>query len=54
MNRKRARFTPLAEFENLLNIRSINQVTQNYGPNWLRPTSIQRGRQIRFGIQVRY
>jgi hypothetical protein len=50
----RTRVIPLAEFDNIFNIRSINAVTQNYGSNWLRPTSVQRGRNIRFGIQVRY
>jgi hypothetical protein len=50
----RMRIAPLAEFDNLFNIRSINAVTQNYGSNWLRPTSIQRGRNIRFGIQMRF
>jgi hypothetical protein len=50
----RTRMTPLAEFDNIFNMRSINNVTQNYGANWLRPTAIQRGRNIRFGIQVRF
>ena len=50
----RMRMTPLAEFDNIFNIQSINAVNQNYGTAWLRPTSIQRGRNIRFGIQVRY
>jgi hypothetical protein len=50
----RTRMTPLAEFDNIFNIRSINAVTQNYGSNWLSPTSIQRGRNIRFGVQIRY
>ena len=46
--------TALAEFDNMFNIQSINAVNQNYGAAWLRPTSVQRGRNIRFGIQVRY
>ena len=50
----RMRMTPLAEFDNMFNIQSINAVNQNYGTAWLRPTSIQRGRNIRFGVQVRY
>ena len=54
MTMGRSRLTALAEFDNLFNIQSINQVTQNYGSNWLRPTSIQRGRNIRFGIQYRF
>ena len=28
--------------------------TENYGANWLRPASVQRGRNIRFGIQYRF
>jgi hypothetical protein len=50
----RTRITPLAEFDNMFNIQSINAVNQNYGTAWLRPTSVQRGRNIRFGVQVRY
>ena len=50
----RLRTTALAEFENLFNIRSINAVTQNYGANWLRPVSVQRGLNVRFGLQMRY
>jgi hypothetical protein len=51
------RLTALAEFDNLFNIRSINQVNQAYsgtGATWLRPTSVQRGRNVRFGIQFRF
>jgi hypothetical protein len=48
------RTTALAEFENLFNIRSINSVTQNYGANWLRPATVQRGLNVRFGIQMRF
>ena len=48
------RTTALAECENLFNIRSINAVTQNYGANWLRPASIQRGLNVRFGLQMRF
>ena len=50
----RNRLVALAEFDNLFNMRSILNVTQNYGTNWLRPTAVQRGRNIRFGIQYRY
>jgi hypothetical protein len=50
----RWRSTVLAEFENIFNIRSINAVTQNYGANWLRPASVQRGLNVRFGIQTRW
>ena len=44
----------LAEFDNLLNMRNVVSVTENYGTNWLRPASVQRGRNIRFGIQYRF
>jgi hypothetical protein len=44
----------LAEFDNLLNMRNVVSVTENYGANWLRPASVQRGRNIRFGIQYRF
>jgi hypothetical protein len=54
MNIGRNRLTALAEFDNMFNIRSINTVVQTYGSLWLRPTAIQRGRNIRFGIQYRY
>ena len=35
-------------------IRSINAVTENYGSNWLRPASVQRGLNVRFGLQMRF
>jgi hypothetical protein len=57
MNMGPYRLTALAEFENLFNIRSVNQVNQAYagnGATWLRPTSVQRGRNIRFGLQFRF
>jgi hypothetical protein len=54
MTLKRMQTTVLAEFDNLFNIQSVNAVTQNFGSNWLRPTSIQRGRNIRFGVQIAY
>jgi hypothetical protein len=44
----------LAEFDNILNMRNVVSVTENYGSNWLRPASVQRGRNIRFGIQYRF
>jgi len=54
MTTGRLRTTVLAEFENLFNFRSINAVTQNYGSNWLRPATVQRGLNVRFGLQMRY
>ena len=57
MNMGPYRLTALAEFENLFNIRSVNQVNQAYagnGATWLRPTSVQRGRNIRFGLQFKF
>lgn len=54
MTKGRQRVTALAEFDNLLNMRNVVAVTENYGSNWLRPASVQRGRNIRFGIQYRF
>jgi len=54
MTTGRLRTTALAEFENIFNIRSINSVTQNYGSNWLRPATVQRGMNVRFGLQMRF
>ena len=50
----RNRITALAEFDNLLNMRNVVAVTENYGTNWLRPASVQRGRNVRFGVQYRF
>jgi hypothetical protein len=33
---------------------SIASVTQNYGANWLRPATVQRGLNVRFGVQLSY
>jgi len=46
--------TALAEFNNIFNLLSISSVTQNYGSNWLRPATVQRGLNIRFGLQMRF
>jgi hypothetical protein len=54
MQRGKLRITPLAEFENIFNLRSINAVNEAYGDNWLRPVTIQRGLNVRFGIQMRF
>ena len=50
----RNRFTALAEFDNLINMRNVVAVTESFGANWLRPATVQRGRNIRFGIQYRF
>jgi hypothetical protein len=50
----RMRTTALAEFNNLFNMLSVASVTQNYGANWLRPATVQRGLNIRFGVQIAY
>ena len=50
----RQNINALAEFDNLFNMRNVVAVTENYGSNWLRPASVQRGRNIRFGIQYRF
>ena len=54
----RLKTTALAEFDNLLNMSNVVTVQESYGANnggnWLRPTSLQRGRNIRFGLQMRF
>jgi hypothetical protein len=61
MNIGRNRLTALAEFDNIFNMRNVVAVGEaftitaaNDGGSWLRPTTVQRGRNIRFGIQYRY
>jgi hypothetical protein len=49
--------TALAEFNNVFNMTSVSSVTQNYSfpeTNWLRPATVQRGLNIRFGLQMRF
>jgi hypothetical protein len=49
--------TALAEFNNIFNMTSVSSVTQNYSfpeTNWLRPATVQRGLNIRFGLQMRF
>jgi outer membrane receptor protein involved in Fe transport len=50
----RNRITALAEFDNLFNMRNVVAVNESYGATWLRPSALQRGRNIRFGIQYRF
>ena len=50
----RSKIVALAEFDNLFNMSNVVTVQEAFGANWLRPTSIQRGRNIRFGTQVRF
>ena len=61
MNIGRNRITALAEFDNIFNMRNVVAVGEAYtitaagdGGTWLRPTTVQRGRNIRFGIQYRF
>ena len=54
MTMGRHRVTALAEFDNLFNMRNTVAVTESYGDNWLRPATVQRGRNIRFGVQYRF
>jgi len=54
MQTGKLRTTALAEFNNIFNLTSIASVTQNYGANWLRPATVQRGLNIRFGLQMRF
>ena len=48
------RVIALAEFNNLFNWAGTRLVTESFGSRWLRPTSIQRGRNIRFGTQINF
>jgi hypothetical protein len=53
----RLKTTALAEFENLFNLTSVVKVTETYAPgssNWLRPNNLQRGRNVRWGLQVKF
>jgi hypothetical protein len=55
--RCRLRTTVLAEFENLFNLTSVLTVTEAYAPGnaaWLRPNVLQRGRNVRWGLQVKF
>jgi hypothetical protein len=54
MTTGKLRTTALAEFNNLFNMLSVASVTQNYGANWLRPATVQRGMNVRFGLQMAY
>jgi hypothetical protein len=47
-------YTALAEFNNLFNVANILSVTEAYGANWLRPNALQRGLNVRWGLQLRY
>ena len=47
----RNRITALAEFDNLFNMRNTVAVTENWGNNWLVPATVQRGLNVRFGVQ---
>ena len=53
----RLKTTAIAEFENLLNMASLRTVTEAYSPGsaaWLRPNALQRGRNIRWGLQMKF
>jgi hypothetical protein len=50
----RLKTTALAEVENVLNMSNIVSTTDAYGPNWLVPTAIQRGLNVRWGLQMRF
>ena len=54
MSMGKLKSTVLVEFENILNMTNIVTVQETFGANWLRPTSIQNGRRVRFGLQMRY
>jgi hypothetical protein len=46
--------TAIAEFENVLNMTNVVGVREFYGVNWLRPTTLQRGLNVRWGLQMRF
>jgi hypothetical protein len=46
--------TAIAEFENVLNMTNVVAATEAYGPNWLRPTTLQYGLNVSFGVQIRF
>ncbi len=50
----RLKMTTLAEFDNLLNMTNVVSVTEAYGANWLRANALQRGLNVRWGLQIRY
>ena len=53
----RLKTTAVAEFDNLFNLTSVVQVTEAYAPGsatWLRPNVVQRGRNVRWGLQMRF
>jgi len=54
----RLKTTVMAEFYNLLNMASVVSVAESYSTGnpaaWARPNALQRGRQIRGGLQVRF
>jgi len=54
----RLRTTAMAEFYNILNMTNVVSVSEAYSTAnpaaWGRPNSLQRGRQIRGGLQVRF
>jgi hypothetical protein len=54
MTTGRLRTVALVEIENLLNMSNVITVQEACGPRWLRPTTIQRGRNLRFGTQIRF
>ena len=54
----RLRTTAMAEFYNILNMTNVVSVSESYSTGnpaaWARPNALQRGRQIRGGVQVRF
>ena len=54
----RLKTTVMAEFYNLLNMTNVVSVSESYSTGnpaaWARPNALQRGRQIRGGLQMRF
>jgi hypothetical protein len=55
---RRLKTTVMGEFYNILNMTNVVSVAESYSTGnpaaWARPNALQRGRQIRGGIQMRF
>ena len=54
----RLRTTVMGEFYNIFNMTNVTSVSESYSTGspaaWRRPNGLQRGRQIRGGLQMRF
>jgi len=55
---RRLKTTVMGEFYNILNMTNIVSVAESYSTGnpaaWARPNALQRGRQVRGGLQMRF